>query len=99
MVCWYGKLFLEVQHIGKATQFLHKFTLISTINANNKHKYFHRRGGLQPGDVVVSINDKPIINTQDIYRILEVKESQIKISVIRKREKINFLISLEDSPN
>nr|CAH0099916.1 unnamed protein product [Daphnia galeata] len=56
-------------------------------------------GGLQPGDVVVSINDKPIINTQDIYRNLEVKESQIKISVIRKREKINFLISLEDSPN
>lgn len=75
------------------------FTLISTVNANNKHKYFHRRGGLQPGDVVVSINDKPIINTQDIYRHLEVKESQIKISVIRKREKINFLISLEDSPN
>ncbi|XP_046645212.1 serine protease HTRA2, mitochondrial-like [Daphnia pulicaria] len=53
-------------------------------------------GGLQPGDVVVSINDKPTINSQDIYKNLEENESQIKISVIRKREKINFLISLED---
>jgi S1-C subfamily serine protease len=56
------------------------------------------RGGLQPGDVVVSINDKPIITSQDIYKNLEAKENQIKISVIRKREKINFLISLEDLP-
>jgi hypothetical protein len=44
----------------------------------------------------VSINDKPTINSQDIYKNLEENESQIKISVIRKREKINFLISLED---
>lgn len=62
--------------------------------------FFYRRcrGGLQPGDVLVSINDVPVSSSQDVYRKLETKEDAIKVSIIRKNEHLNFLITLEDIP-
>lgn len=57
------------------------------------------RGGLQPGDVITSINGKHIKSSQDIYRHLETKENQLQVSIVRKRENLNFVIHLENLPD
>ncbi|XP_028037014.1 serine protease HTRA2, mitochondrial [Bombyx mandarina] len=49
-------------------------------------------GGLQPGDIVVKINGKPVHNTTDIYNILESTTGSLKIDAVRGRQQINLTI-------
>ncbi|CAG9794919.1 unnamed protein product [Diatraea saccharalis] len=49
-------------------------------------------GGLQPGDIVTSINGSPVHSATDIYTLLEKSSGSLKIDVVRGRERITLTI-------
>jgi len=44
-------------------------------------------GGLQPGDILVKINDAPITSATDVYRALETAQD-LRVTVVRKHQTI-----------
>ena len=58
---------------------------------------FYSSGGLQPGDIIVAINDQQIQTSQDIYKALEMVDRSLKVTIVRNRERVNFVINLDTS--
>ncbi|XP_013183248.1 uncharacterized protein LOC106129280 [Amyelois transitella] len=52
-------------------------------------------GGLQPGDIVTSINGKPVFSATDIYNILENSTGSLQIEAVRGRQKIKLTVTPE----
>jgi Do/DeqQ family serine protease len=59
------------------------------------------RGGLRVGDVIIEINGTAIRDHRDLQGIIERAQvgQQLKITVWRKREKMNFFIRIEERPH
>ena len=53
-------------------------------------------GGLQPGDIIASINGEAVKHSEDVYRCLEGNGQQMDVMVVRKRQKMTFKISPEE---
>ncbi|CAB3227541.1 unnamed protein product [Arctia plantaginis] len=51
-------------------------------------------GGLQPGDIVISINGTDVHTATDIYQMLENTTGRLLIEVVRGRERISLKISI-----
>ncbi|XP_058442973.1 serine protease HTRA2, mitochondrial [Malaya genurostris] len=54
-------------------------------------------GGLYPGDIITSINNKPVKNSADVYELLAGKDRVLVISIYRGVEKMSIKVKLEDS--
>lgn len=54
--------------------------------------FFFYRAGIQPGDVIVRINDKDIKSSAEVYKILETSESLI-VQVYRHNQKFQLTIT------
>lgn len=52
-------------------------------------------GGLQPGDIVTSINEKPVRTASDIYLILENTSGSLRIDVVRGRTRVTLTVTPE----
>ncbi|XP_063896068.1 serine protease HTRA2, mitochondrial [Helicoverpa armigera] len=52
-------------------------------------------GGLQPGDIVTSINNKPVRTASDIYMLLENTSGSLRIEVVRGRQRIALTVTPE----
>ncbi|CAH0697164.1 unnamed protein product [Spodoptera exigua] len=52
-------------------------------------------GGLQPGDIVISINDKPVRTASDIYLLLENTSGSLRINVVRGRQRMALTVTPE----
>ncbi|XP_075986885.1 uncharacterized protein LOC142983748 [Anticarsia gemmatalis] len=52
-------------------------------------------GGLQPGDIVTSINGKPVRSASDIYQLLENTSGSLVIEIVRGRERLNLKVTPE----
>lgn len=53
-------------------------------------------GGLEPGDIITEINNKPVQNTSDIYAALSEKKSSLKMVIYRGIKKIFVSVSPEE---
>ncbi|CAH0401526.1 unnamed protein product [Chilo suppressalis] len=49
-------------------------------------------GGLQPGDIVTSINGSPVHSATDIYTLLEKSTGNLKVDVVRGRQRITLTV-------
>ncbi|XP_058813848.1 serine protease HTRA2, mitochondrial [Topomyia yanbarensis] len=54
-------------------------------------------GGLYPGDIITSINNKEVKNSADVYELLAGKDRVLTISIYRGVEKMTVKVNLEDS--
>ncbi|CAK1594248.1 unnamed protein product [Parnassius mnemosyne] len=52
-------------------------------------------GGLQPGDIVTTINGKPVYSASDIYTLLESSTGPLEMLVVRGRQRITLTITPE----
>lgn len=52
-------------------------------------------GGLQPGDVIISINDSIVKDSAEVYKALEVSE-ELRLIVLRKQQKLVLTIIPQD---
>ncbi|CAK1594247.1 unnamed protein product [Parnassius mnemosyne] len=52
-------------------------------------------GGLQPGDIVTTINGKPVYSASDIYTLLEGSTGHLEMLVVRGRQRITLTITPE----
>ncbi|XP_026313636.1 serine protease HTRA2, mitochondrial-like [Hyposmocoma kahamanoa] len=52
-------------------------------------------GGLQPGDIVISIDGKPVFTAQDIYNVLESTTGSLKIECVRGHKKVLLNVTPE----
>ncbi|CAG4961421.1 unnamed protein product [Parnassius apollo] len=52
-------------------------------------------GGLQPGDIVTTINGKPVYSASDIYTLLEGSTGRLEMLVVRGRQRITLTITPE----
>ncbi|KAI5631235.1 trypsin-like peptidase domain-containing protein [Phthorimaea operculella] len=50
-------------------------------------------GGLQPGDIVISINGTPVHTATDIYTLLENTKGPLKIECVRGKAKITLTVT------
>ncbi|KAJ8715536.1 hypothetical protein PYW07_010018 [Mythimna separata] len=52
-------------------------------------------GGLQPGDIVVSINSNPVRTASDIYTLLENTTGNLRVEIVRGRQRLTLTITPE----
>ncbi|CAG9134484.1 unnamed protein product [Plutella xylostella] len=52
-------------------------------------------GGLQPGDIVISINGQPARSATDIYAVLEKTAGSLKLEILRGRARTTLVITPE----
>ena len=57
--------------------------------------FFLTSGGLQPGDIVISINGVPVNNATDIYTSLENTSGPLSLQIARGRVKKTITITPE----
>lgn len=57
---------------------------------------FHR-AGIQPGDVIVKINDKDIVTVSDVYEAMEQAEV-LEVIVVREGRRYKCRVHPEDQP-
>lgn len=52
-------------------------------------------GGLQPGDIVITINGQPVYSATDIYSLLENTSGTLRIEAVRGRQRVTLTITPE----
>ncbi|XP_028158310.1 uncharacterized protein LOC114351337 [Ostrinia furnacalis] len=52
-------------------------------------------GGLQPGDIVTSINGIPVHSAADIYMLLEKSSGNLKVEAVRGRSRVTLTVAPE----
>ena len=59
------------------------------------------QAGLQPGDVIVRLDDKPIDSVEDLFGELRQRkpESQARLTYIRDGQEQQATVTLRDRPN
>lgn len=58
--------------------------------------YFFFSGGLEPGDVIVKVNDEQIDGVQKMYEIVKPK-NEIKLEVFRKGQVLHVKVVPEEA--
>ncbi|XP_001651967.2 serine protease HTRA2, mitochondrial [Aedes aegypti] len=53
-------------------------------------------GGLYPGDIITSINGKPVKNSADVYELLSGKDRVLNITIFRGVEEMKVQVTPED---
>jgi serine protease Do len=63
-------------------------------------KYAAAKAGLQPGDVVVAVDGRPIADTRELIDMVSSKKpgSTVKLEVVRERKRVSIDVVLDERP-
>ncbi|CAL1673570.1 unnamed protein product [Lasius platythorax] len=81
---------LEMQQYNEYTHVRHGVLVWKVMLGSPAHN-----AGLQPGDVVTHANGNPVVNSSNIYKILE-QPGTIKLQVVRKGKVLYITVEPED---
>lgn len=82
--------------LRKFHQYIVTWNIYKNVNVE-KFRYLSYccSAGLQPGDVVTHANGNPVVNSSNIYKILE-QPGTIKLQVVRKGKVLYITVEPED---